>query len=197
MSKQALLWARAQKIKPTQKAVLTALASCHTDEKGCFPSQNTIGDITGYARSTINVALKALEERTLISRVSGSKLGRRTTVYTLNMPIEAIKTDVREPDSNRPATGHKPVRQPDSYKYMNIKYRNKGSQISQKTEVAAHVFSAKEIAIRQFQTATAFAEKIKLGVPVSPRVFTPKIVEIIVQQGLLTIEQLNAAGAKI
>ena len=69
MSIVARDWAWRQKVGPTAKSVLTALADCHNSETGaCFPSIDTLAEMTELSRRSVINALEKLESLGTIRR---------------------------------------------------------------------------------------------------------------------------------
>ena len=87
MSVEALNWAFKLPLKkPTQKAVLIALANYANEHGGsCFPSVATIMRCTGLSERAVSPAIKWLEENGLI--VANRKTGR-VTHYQLMLDAE-------------------------------------------------------------------------------------------------------------
>src|SRR3990172_6271236 len=61
------------KIGGTAIAVYNFLASLADRNQSCFPSQKYIARKIGYSRSTVNRAIKLLEEQSLIGKVKRSR----------------------------------------------------------------------------------------------------------------------------
>lgn len=74
----------------TAKLVLMCLANHHTEDRGCFPKQETLERETFCSHSTLNRALTALEEHGLIVRQNRGRPGggRGSTHYILCMSSE-------------------------------------------------------------------------------------------------------------
>jgi DNA-binding transcriptional MocR family regulator len=109
MSRQARDWAWAlDRVTPTQKFVILALAE-RADESGiCWPSLRRLSAMTLLARSTVVLALGALEAGGLITRERGGS--GRSTIYRICVPGGEGGT----PPSRAPAPGprHAPVYAP-------------------------------------------------------------------------------------
>ena len=77
MSIPALNWAIAQRLKPTRKLVLLALAHRqHQKTTQCNPSLSTLIADTGLSRSAIKTALRHLEKLKLLRVISRKATGR-------------------------------------------------------------------------------------------------------------------------
>lgn len=107
MSHRGTRWALRQRgLKPATKIVLFYLCDYHTDEKGCFPSQELLASVCEMSRSTLNLHLAKLEELGLIRRygsVDERTRRQRPTRYILGFeydfsgrksdPGRALKSD--------------------------------------------------------------------------------------------------------
>ncbi|MBK1725560.1 helix-turn-helix domain-containing protein [Halorhodospira neutriphila] len=86
MSLAATRWAWAQRVPPSAKLVLLALADC-VHSRGqvavCWPSVSRVARMTGLGRRTVYKALDTLEAAGLVARLPGRK--GRTTVYRLRL----------------------------------------------------------------------------------------------------------------
>jgi DNA-binding MarR family transcriptional regulator len=107
MSRRARDWAWALPVAPPQKIVILALAERADDGGACCPSLSELTDMTGLARSTVAVALNALEAAELIARERGG--ATRSTEYRLMM--EPSGTIERAPE-RRPEAVPSPERRP-------------------------------------------------------------------------------------
>lgn len=64
---KAIIRQYARKVGAVGIAVYDCLASFANIEQTCYPSQQYIGDILGYSRTTVNRAIKTLEHHGLIA----------------------------------------------------------------------------------------------------------------------------------
>ena len=77
---KAVIRKYAPKVGALGIAVYNYLASLANTDQYCYPSQARIGEVLGYSRTTINRAIKRLEEHGLILV---DKSGRYQQVYRL------------------------------------------------------------------------------------------------------------------
>lgn len=87
MSFQAMAWAVDIKLPVKEKITLLMLANYASNENGdCYPSINTLADVTGMSRDSVMRAIKSLEELGLLRvnrrQVEGVNLPNS---YTLNL----------------------------------------------------------------------------------------------------------------
>lgn len=86
MSNAAITWAWQQKVTPSEKLVLVALADfAHPDTNICWPGQNSIAKMTGQGKRSVVRCMRALEDKGFISRERRHRDdgSRSSDVYTL------------------------------------------------------------------------------------------------------------------
>ncbi|NYZ70247.1 helix-turn-helix domain-containing protein, partial [Endozoicomonas sp. SM1973] len=98
MSIAATNWANQQNLGVTAKAVLKALAEFANTENKCWPSIQTIGDISGASRSSVKRCIKILKELDLIDYFwRKCKNGKENTSN-----IYVLKIDQSSPEKTEP-----------------------------------------------------------------------------------------------
>ena len=100
MSEALFKWACSLKLARGPKAVLKYLAGCHTVERGCFPTQRSIGAATVYSESSVNNHLSTLEASGLINRRRRTAKGKQTsTIYEFPafQAVDEIEVSDKEP----------------------------------------------------------------------------------------------------
>jgi DNA-binding transcriptional MocR family regulator len=99
MSFQAMTGAFAVKgLSASEKLVLLALSNYADREMRCFPSQGALAEDTELSERTVWSAVKALEERGVLTREARHRAdGSRTTdVFTLHFNVEVTETPPRK-----------------------------------------------------------------------------------------------------
>lgn len=151
MSFSWLQWAKnLEGLPPPQKNVLITLADFFNDEEGyAWPSQHKMAIVTGYERSTIIRALKALEAKGYITI---SKTTRNNGRFSRNMYKLYRVADSHQPESvpaqnNRsvlqkttPPCGalqHKHLDEPLNKTLNNTNIAEKAGKLSERQEVLA------------------------------------------------------------
>jgi len=95
MSIAAMTWAFQQKLPPTQKLILLALADFANDSGSCWPGVRTVAEKAGVSRATLFRHLDSLEQLRLIQREERTRDNGSTTsnTYFLIMrPLSQIET---------------------------------------------------------------------------------------------------------
>lgn len=122
MSFQAMAWAAAQKLPTRDKFVLIMMAN-YADEIGkCWPSLNRLSAETSMSRSTVQLAIKALETAGLLRVEQRSQDGvSLPNHYFLNLtgvyrdPVHCTDSEegvYRQPVGGIPVIGTKPIKEP-------------------------------------------------------------------------------------
>lgn len=93
MSVKALTWAFEQKLKPTQKIVLLALADHANDSGECWPGINKLCEKAGVSRSTLKRALEELEENGFIQRQERKRQNGSQTSNLYFLTLEGVQNE--------------------------------------------------------------------------------------------------------
>ena len=151
MSFSWLQWAKnVEGLPPPQKNVLTALADFFNDEEGyAWPSQHKLAIVTGYDRSTIIRALKALEAKGYITISKTTRNNGRFSrnMYKLYRVADSHQAESVPAQNNRsvlhkasPPCGalqHKHLQEPLNKTLNNTNFAKKGGKLSERQEVLA------------------------------------------------------------
>ena len=91
MSIKAVSWALDQPIGGNLKLVLIALADSHSDDRGCFPSRETLLKKAHISKATYKRVIGQLEDAGYVTRAERfTETGRRTSnEFTLHMGVGA------------------------------------------------------------------------------------------------------------
>lgn len=113
MSNKALHWAWELPLRATDKFVLIALADMADEEHSCFPGQKTLAGMVGASLSTVERALKKLENDGLLTRqerrnASGYKTSDRYYL-SVGVALESHPSNRRVGDSHPSSEGISPV----------------------------------------------------------------------------------------
>lgn len=114
MSVRAMKWAydlyARVKIEPPERAVLNALCFCHHDKTGdCFPSYDTLSNMTGYRRRRVIEAVNELRRIGVIEvrqrRVNGHQGSNHFVLFRDSEVIEEPPTRVHKKAPCKSADG--------------------------------------------------------------------------------------------
>ena len=94
MSKSLFHWARSLDLPRGPYQLINELAYCHSEEKGCFPSQKHLVQKTKMKRASVNTHLKTLEEAGLIRREQRKTASGKQASTLYHFPaFEALLTN--------------------------------------------------------------------------------------------------------
>lgn len=114
MSLDATRWAWATPASHGAKLVLLALADCHNKDTGlCCPSVQTIGRMTGLARTSVMEAIQSLEGVGLLSveRSPGRHSNYKLPIQNPSSnPTGSVSGPVQKLDGTSPVSGRDPSR---------------------------------------------------------------------------------------
>jgi hypothetical protein len=93
MSFDAIRWSwTVPRLTPTQRLVLLAICDAANNSGECWPSQACLAEKTGLTDRSVRSALKALEERGLLSRkYRANNSGRTSDLITVGRPVNATE----------------------------------------------------------------------------------------------------------
>lgn len=202
MSHTATNWAISQRgLKPATKLVLWQLCDRHHPDHGCFPSQETLAHDCEMSRASVNVHLDKLEKAGLIRRIQRTNKKQQRKISTLYLfpfdPGFEAGVNTEKTPKPCPETGHGAVsRKTQKPCPENGKSRVQKLDINPVREPINNLgpnFGDDGISpIAQFWID--LIEVSISGRPAGAEAISPDVARQIRSAGLLTDQQLNAAG---
>lgn len=202
MSHKATNWAISQRgLKPATKLVLWHLCDRHHPDHGCFPSQETLAHDCEMSRASVNVHLDKLEKAGLIRRIQRTNKKQQRKISTLYLfPFdEGFQPEQKAAETQKPCpdSGHGAVsRKTQKPCPENGKSRVQNLDINPVREPLKN--PARETDGDGLSLIALFwidrIEASTSGRPAGVEAISPDVRRQIAGSGLLTAEQLTAAG---
>jgi hypothetical protein len=103
MSFDAIKWSwTVRQLSPTQRLVFLAICDGANKSDECWPSQAYLAEKTGLTDRSVRTAIKALEERGLLSRkYRANNSGRTSDLIAVNRPVNSTEPALRQESNNQ------------------------------------------------------------------------------------------------